>query len=211
MAWSVTFNGNTYTDADMKANGGFGYVTALSSMLADVAIDLAAKVAAALGHANAASDSANAAASSAGSAADSVTAAQGEVAAALGHANTAGGHATNAGNSAGAANASALLAADWAAKTDGAVAGGEYSAKYWAQQAAAIATGQLIYMGAWDASGGTYPPAPVKGAFWKVSVAGLIGGMRFEIGDDLIYNGAAWDKIDNRAVAPVEFMTYMNL
>lgn len=45
-----------------------------------------------------------------------------------------------AAGSATAASASAELAQDWAVKTDGAVADGEYSAKYHAQQAAASAT-----------------------------------------------------------------------
>lgn len=43
-------------------------------------------------------------------------------------------------SSASAASASATLAMDWASKTDAPVAGGEFSAKYWAQQAAASVT-----------------------------------------------------------------------
>lgn len=46
--------------------------------------------------------------------------------------------ATDAATSASSAASQATLASQWAAKTDGPVADGEFSAKYWAQQAATV-------------------------------------------------------------------------
>lgn len=66
---------------------------------------------------------------SAASAAGSAGAAAGSATAANTSASTASTAATNAGNS-------ATLAQNWAIKTDGPVAGGEFSAKYWAQSIA---------------------------------------------------------------------------
>ena len=75
--------------------------------------------------------------------------------------------------------------------------------------AGSLVTGQLIYMGTWDASTTTYPATPIKGAFWKVSVAGTASGTTYAIGDDAIYNGATWDKIDNQVFAPTVY-TFAN-
>lgn len=84
--------------------------------------------------ANAASNSASAAATSATNASASATSAT----------NSATSASTNAGNSLTSSNnsaASATLAQNWAIKTDGPVSGSEYSAKYWALQAADVITG----------------------------------------------------------------------
>lgn len=94
-----------------------------------------------------------------------------------------------------AARDKAALWADSAAEVEA----GRFSAKFWADQSHAAATGQLIYRGPWDASGNTYPavPVPVKGDFYKISVAGILGGVAVMPNDDIIFNGATWDVIDN--------------
>jgi putative flippase GtrA len=61
--------------------------------------------------------------------------------------------------------------------------------------------GQVAYQGTWDASAGTAPTAtPSKGWYYVVSVAGstnLSGITDWKVGDWAIYNGSAWDKVDN--------------
>lgn len=98
---------------------------------------------------------------------------------------------------AGAAATSAALAANWADKTDGPVVTGRYSAAWWAQQVQASITGALIYRGGWSASANTFPPAPVQGDFYKIIVAGTLGGYVVKPSDDIIYNGVSWDVVDN--------------
>lgn len=73
---------------------------------------------------------------------------------------------------------------------------GLYSAKHWAQTASAALTGTLMYKGVWDAST-AYPASPTTGWFYKVSVAGNATGTQYDVGDQIIYNGSGWDKIDN--------------
>ena len=131
---------------------------------------------------------------SATAAAASATSASGYATTASGYATTASGYATDASND-------ATLAYKWANNpVNVAVSGGEYSAYHWAQQAQAYATGQLTYRGAWDASGGTYPSSPSLGDFYKISVAGTISSVDYAIGDNIIYNGSGWDKIDNSEI-----------
>ena len=62
----------------------------------------------------------------------------------------------------------------------------------------------LVYIGAWDASTdtpnlitGTPVPPLASGSYYKVSVAGFVGGVYYEVGDWVISNGAAWEKISN--------------
>jgi len=61
--------------------------------------------------------------------------------------------------------------------------------------------GGLSYQGTWDASSGSAPDAsPTNGEYWAVSVAGttdLDGITDWAVGDWAIYNGTAWQKIDN--------------
>ena len=94
----------------------------------------AASSASAAGTAKTAAETAKTAAQSAQSAAESAQSAA-ETAK-----TQASSSASAAANSASAAGTSATSAQNWAVKTDGAVSGGEYSAKYHAQQAAASAS-----------------------------------------------------------------------
>ncbi len=108
----------------------------------------------AAGSATAASNSAGTANTKAGEAASSASAALTSQQAAASSASSAGAaktaaetaktqaasSASAAANSASSASSSATLAQNWAVKTDGAVSGGEYSAKYHAQQAASSAS-----------------------------------------------------------------------
>jgi len=130
---------------------------------------------------------------------------------AAGSATTAAGHASSASGYASAASTSAQTASSAKTVAETArdkanlyanapqgteVAPGEFSAKHWASQAQAAATGSLIYMGSWDASTGVYPASPVKGHFYKVTGEGTVGGIGWRIGDQALY-GADWEKIDN--------------
>lgn len=66
--------------------------------------------------------------------------------------------------------------------------------------------GAMVYRGVWDASSGDAPGisigrlTPEKGDYYIVSVSGntnLDGITDWQVGDYAIYNGVAWDKIDN--------------
>ena len=66
--------------------------------------------------------------------------------------------------------------------------------------------GAMVYISTWDASTGNYPGYPFppttsdKGNYWIVSVSGntnLSGEVDWHVGDYPIWNGSAWDKIDN--------------
>lgn len=52
---------------------------------------------------------------------------------------------------------------------------------------AAVVSGALVFKGSWDASVGTFPGGGTAqtGAFYKVSVAGTVGGVAFSAGDDI--------------------------
>ena len=58
-------------------------------------------------------------------------------------------------------------------------------------------TSALTYMGAWDASVGTYPTeTPTTGNYWLISVAGTIDSIDYNVGDWLIYNSdVGWNRI----------------
>lgn len=56
--------------------------------------------------------------------------------------------------------------------------------------------GALKYQGTYDAGSGVYPSNPSKGYYYIVSVAGVISGVDYEIGDWLVY-GTSWSKVDN--------------
>jgi len=105
--------------------------------------------------------------------------------------------ATNAATSAATSSASSTLAQNWATQLVTPVSAGEYSAKYWAQQAATSVTGQLVYRGSWSADTGVYPSTPALGDYYKVSIAGTVSSISYDINDSIIYNGSTWDKIDS--------------
>lgn len=165
----------------------------------------AASAAAAASSAATAADRANAAAASAATAATKATEASGSATTAASHASSASGSAAAAASSSSSA-ASAKVAAEAArdkanlyanAPQGTEVSPGEYSAKHWALQAQAATTGALVYMGTWNPSAGSYPTAPVKGHFYKVVGNGKVGDTTYNAGDQIVYDGAAWDKIDN--------------
>lgn len=91
-----------------------------------------------------ASASATAASGSATSASGSASTATTQASNASGSATAAAGSASAAAGSATSASGSAATAQLWAIKMDGPVAGGEFSAKYWAAQAASIVTEGVI-------------------------------------------------------------------
>jgi len=92
----------------------------------------------------------------------------------------------------------AARASEWANKAPNTVvANGQYSARHWAQQAQNIVSGAMTYKGAWSATSGQFPANPVKGHLYMVDAAGTVGGIVFAVGDQLIYNGSQWEKIEN--------------
>jgi len=65
--------------------------------------------------------------------------------------------------------------------------------------------GGMTYQGTWDAST-ALPAGPVKGDYYVVNVAGntdVAGKTDLEIGDYVVYDGAAWSFIDNTEKATV--------
>jgi hypothetical protein len=90
-----------------------------------------------------------------------------------------------AASSVGAANGVAPLASD-----------GKISTTYLPSSV----LGQVAYQGTWDASAGAPTATPSKGWYYVVTVAGstnLSGITDWKVGDWAIYNGTAWDKVDN--------------
>lgn len=116
-------------------------------------------------------------------------------------ATTKAGEATTAASTASAAKTASEAARDkaslWAnAAMDVVVESGAYSAKHWAQKAQAAVTGTLKYKGTWDATA-AFPSSAVLGDFYKVVVAGTKGSIDYAVGDQIIFNGTDWDKVDN--------------
>ncbi|MDK2124500.1 hypothetical protein [Parachitinimonas caeni] len=144
-----------------------------------------------------AATSANNAATSEASAANSKTAAQASATAAAGSEANALASKNAAASSAASAEAAKTLAQQYAnAPQNTEVLPGEFSAKHWALQARASAVGALVYRGTWSAAGGSSPASPALGDFYRIGTAGIINGTAYLVGDALIYNGAAWDKLD---------------
>jgi len=60
--------------------------------------------------------------------------------------------------------------------------------------------GAMVYQGAFDASAGTVPAAASadnKGHYYIIYVAGVIDGVDYQVGDWIVSNGAAWDRVNN--------------
>ena len=73
-----------------------------------------------------------------------------------------------------------------------------------------LPTSALVYKGQWDASSGTYPVQTtyIIGDFYIVSVEGTVNGIKFYVGDWIIWNGTAWERSANaNAVASVNGKT----
>lgn len=70
-----------------------------------------------------------------------------------------------------------------------------------AQGAAASVTSALYFVGGWDASGNTAPPAPTGSGnpFYKITVAGTFAGNDYTINDNTIWDSVntTWLKVDN--------------
>ena len=95
-----------------------------------------------------------------------------------------------------AATSASVKAQQWADAAPGVeVETGKYSAKHWADRAQTTVTGGLIYRGSHSAASGVYPATPSLGDYYKISVAGTLGGVAYSVGDSIIYNGTDWDKI----------------
>lgn len=58
--------------------------------------------------------------------------------------------------------------------------------------------GAMTYKGVLDASGGVYPSNPAKGDYYIISVAGTISGTVYAVGDWAVYDGSAWDRVENQ-------------
>jgi hypothetical protein len=141
---------------------------------------------------------ATAATTSAVESAKQATAAAGSASKAAAEADDSAASASTALIALGDAQTARDLSRAWATNVeDQAVVPGEYSARHWAIKAQAFATGSLVYLGAWDASSNTLPTGATKGAFYKITGSGTIGGITYRNGDNIVHNGSGWDLIDN--------------
>ncbi len=140
-----------------------------------------------------AEDQKNAAASSASSASSSASTAST-------HKNNAATSATNAANSATAADNSKNSAASSASSASSSASAASASAAQAASSAASITSG-IQFKGAFDASSGNAPTVPVGevSEFYRISVAGVIGGVDYLVGDQIVFDPTTdtWFKVDN--------------
>ncbi len=194
----------TKTTSEVVTGQGFGakkYATDASTSAtaaATSATNAATSASGAATSATSASGSAATATTKAGEATASATNAATSATTATTKASEASTSATNAAASAATSTANTAKAFQWAEADQGTqVETGKYSAKHWAAQAQASATGALVYRGSHSAASSVYPASPALGDYYKISTAGTLGGVSFATGDSIIYNGAGWDKIDS--------------
>lgn len=157
-AATATTQASNAASSATAAAGSASAASTSASNAASSATAAAGSATTATNQATIATNQATAAAGSATAAANSATAADGSASTASGAASTATTQASNASASATAASTSASAAAGsatsaanfnalaqaWASQLGSPVSGGEYSAKYWAQQAASIVTAGVI-------------------------------------------------------------------
>ncbi|WP_369933926.1 pyocin knob domain-containing protein [Xanthomonas tesorieronis] len=188
------------TSAESAQEAGSHSAAAASSATAsaDTASASASYADASATHASASAASANASAASANDADQYATRAADSRSKALASENAASALVDQADAAVRSAEGWTDKSRSWATNAPGIpVEDGEYSARHWAAQAQASVLGSLVYMGSWDASTGSFPQVPVKGHFWKVGVAGRVADENYNVGDQIVYDGSAWDKIDN--------------
>ena len=58
--------------------------------------------------------------------------------------------------------------------------------------------GALEYQGTWDCSTAVYPTGATTGQYWICSVAGTISGTAYAVHDWMVYNGTAWNIVNNQ-------------
>lgn len=146
-ATSATNAASSASSASTSATNAAASATTATTKATDAATSATAASTSATNSASSASaaaTSATNAASSATAASSSSSAASTSATNAASSASAAATSATNAASSATSSATSATLSQDWAIKTTGYVQGTEYSAKYWAQQAASIVTAGVI-------------------------------------------------------------------
>lgn len=101
----------------------------------------------------------------------------------------------------------AALAQDWASKPENSLVNAtkysalHYAAKaeFWAGQAAGAAAGALVYVGTYNASSNTFPPAPSSGNVYEINTAGTLGSfentggsVNVQVGDHIIKTASGW-------------------
>jgi len=186
---------NYSTDAQHSAEAA---AASAASIVGD-ASSAAASALTASQRAAAADNSASAAGASASAAKISETAAASSTAAAAASRDNAGFSAEAAKTYKDSAAISTNLADQYAnAEVNVQVTPGHYSAFHWSEQARLTAIGALIYRGSWDASTGALPTSPKVGDFYFISKGGSVGGVGYVSGDMAVYDGTAWDRIDNQ-------------